>query len=191
LKSKLIKTLIIIALIILLILILTKGLKLQKVFLKIFYPLEYSEYVYKYSEEFKLDPLLAFSIIKTESNFDEKAISISEAIGLMQILEKTAEEIAVNELEIENFKKDDLYNPEINIKIGLKYFSKLLKEYNYSYNLASAAYNAGTGNVKKWIEEGIISETGEDIEKIPFKETNNYIRKINRNYKIYKELYEQ
>ena len=47
----------------------------------------------------------------------------------------------------------------------------------------------GKGNVKKWIEQGIIKEDGSDIENIPFKETNNYVRKINRNYKIYQELY--
>lgn len=169
--------------------ILTKILKVQNMFLKMIYPLEYSEYVYKYSEENELDPLLSFAIIKAESNFGETAVSTSNAVGLMQLLEKTAEEIAIKDLAMENFKKDDLYNPEINIKIGLKYFSKLLKDYDYNYNLALAAYNAGTGNVQKWIEQGIISKTGEDIENIPFKETNNYVRKINRNYKIYKELY--
>lgn len=187
--KKLIKTLIIIVLILLLILILTKALKVQNVFLKLIYPLEYSEYVYKYSEENELDPLLSLAIIKAESNFDEKALSTSDAIGLMQLLEKTAEEIALKDLAMESFKREDLYNPETNIKIGLKYFSKLLKEYDYSYNLALAAYNGGTGNVQKWIEQGIIKKDGEDIENIPFKETNNYVRKINRNYKIYKELY--
>lgn len=189
-KAKLIKTLIIIVLILLLILVLTKILKVQNIFLKMIYPLKYSEYVYKYSTENELDPLLCFAIIKAESNFDEKALSSSNAIGLMQLLEKTAEEIAREDLKLDNFKKEDLYNPETNIKIGLKYFSNLLKEYNYSYNLALAAYNGGTGNVQKWIEQGIIQENGDDIENIPFKETNNYVRKINRNYKIYKELYE-
>ncbi|MBR6504390.1 MAG: lytic transglycosylase domain-containing protein [Clostridia bacterium] len=159
--------------------------------LKIIYPLEYLEYVYKYSEEYDLDPLLSFAIIKAESNFDEKAVSTSNAVGLMQLLEKTAEEIAAQDLQMKEFYKEDLYNPETNIKIGLKYFSKLLKEYDYNYNLALAAYNAGTGNVKKWIEQGIINKAGENIEKIPFKETNNYVRKVNRNYKIYKDLYER
>jgi len=189
LNTKLIKTLIIIVLILLLILVLTKILKVQNIFLKIVYPLKYSEYVYKYSEENDLDPLFSFAIIKAESNFDEKAMSTSNAIGLMQLLEKTAEEIAIDDLQMEEFNKNDLYVPETNIKIGLKYFSKLLKQYDYNYNLAIAAYNAGTGNVKKWIEQGIIKDNGEDIENIPFKETNNYVRKINRNYKIYKKLY--
>lgn len=188
-KSKLIKTLIIIVLIMLIVLVLTKILKIQNIFLKMMYPLKYSEYVYKYSEEYEVDPLLSFAIIRAESNFDENALSTSNAIGLMQLLENTAKEIAIDYLEMKNFVKDDLYNPELNIKIGLKYFSNLLNEYDYSYNLALAAYNGGTGNVKKWIEQGIISNTGDNIEKIPFKETNNYVRKINRNYKIYQKLY--
>ena len=66
--------------------------------------------------------------------------------------------------------------------------SNLIKRYG-NIELAVASYNAGIGNVDSWIEQGIIQENGENIENIPFKETNNYIRKILRNYKIYKQLY--
>ena len=55
--------------------------------------------------------------------------------------------------------------------------------------VALAAYNAGIGRVDNWIENDIIKEDGSNIEKIPYKETNNYVRKILRNYKIYQELY--
>lgn len=51
------------------------------------------------------------------------------------------------------------------------------------------AYNAGMGNVDNWIEEGIIKEDGSDIENIPYKDTNVYVRKILRDYKLYKRLY--
>ena len=51
------------------------------------------------------------------------------------------------------------------------------------------AYNAGMGNVEKWIESGIIKKDGSDIENIPFKETNHYVRKILRDYQIYQDLY--
>lgn len=73
---------------------------------------------------------------------------------------------------------------------GTKYFSDLLKEYSGNQLLAMAAYNAGKGNIKRWIENGTIKEDGSDIENIPYKETTTYIRKISRNYKIYKMLYE-
>lgn len=83
----------------------------------------------------------------------------------------------------------NLRDAEINIELGTKYFSNLLKQYNKNYNLAITAYNAGIGTVARWIKEGTIKEDGSDIENIPYKETNNYVRKILKNYKIYKELY--
>lgn len=55
--------------------------------------------------------------------------------------------------------------------------------------MAIAAYNAGIGTVARWIDEGTIKEDGSDIENIPYTETNNYVRKILKNYKVYKELY--
>lgn len=103
-------------------------------------------------------------------------------------MESTAMEQA-EEVNEEIIVTESLYNPEINIKIGTKYYSKLIKKYNNNTLLALAAYNAGIGNVDNWIKQGIIKEDGSDIEKIPFKETNNYVRKIVRDYKIYQELY--
>ena len=106
----------------------------------------------------------------------------------MQIMEETAKEIA-DELDYVYEEEADLYKPEVNIMIGTRYFANLLKAYEGNTNLALAAYNAGIGNVNKWIKEGIIKSDGSDIENIPFKETNNYVRKILRDYKIYKEIY--
>lgn len=162
-------------------------LNIEKIILKIMYPIRYEEYVYKYSEDLRIDPMLTFSIIKTESNFEEKAESLSGAIGLMQLMESTAKEQA-DKLNIE-CSKEMLYEPEINLKLGLNYFNTLLDYYNQNDILAFAAYNAGLGNVQKWIEEGIIKEDGSDYENIPFKETNMYVRKIIKTYEIYKQLY--
>ena len=95
--------------------------------MKKMYPKEYSEYVYTYAEENDLDPLLIFAVIKAESNFDSDVVSHSNAMGLMQILERTAREVVVNEIEGE-FSKDMLFNPEENIKIGTKYFSRIIRK---------------------------------------------------------------
>ena len=159
----------------------------QRIYKKI-YKVEYSEYVYKYAEEYNVDPLMIFAIIKAESNFNPNVVSSSGAVGLMQLMDGTAEELC-NKMDIFYVKKVSLYNPELNIQLGTKYFSDLMKEYDNNYLLALTAYNAGIGNVKKWIEAGTIKEDGSDIENIPFKETNNYVRKIVRDYQIYKELY--
>lgn len=181
----LIKILIIIVLICFL---LFRVVKVQDIILENIYPKKYEEYVQKYSEENGIDPLLTFAIIKAESNFNPEVKSSSNACGLMQLMESTANEMATK-LNMNNFNTQDLYNPEISIKLGTYYFSNLLKEYNGNTLLALTAYNAGKGNVKRWIEQGKINEDGTDIENIPFKETSNYVRKILRDYKIYQELY--
>ena len=85
--------------------------------------------------------------------------------------------------------EEDLFKPDLNINIGLKYFTYLLNHYNNNYPLAIIAYNAGMGNVDAWLKDGTIKEDGTDIENVPFKETNNYVRKILRDYEIYKGLY--
>ncbi len=183
-----IKILIIVLLILTILIILFGVLKIQNYILKKIYKTNYSEYVYKYSEENNIDPLLTFAIIKAESNFKRNIKSKSGAIGLMQLMESTALEEA-KEVNQEITVTESLYNPEINIKIGTKYYAKLIKKYDGNSLLALAAYNAGIGNVDNWIKQGIIKEDGSDIENIPFKETNSYVRKIVRDYKIYQQLY--
>lgn len=161
--------------------------RVQDIVIKKIYPQKYNEYVEKYALEYGVDSMLVYAIIKAESNFKPNIKSNSNAMGLMQLLEDTAKETA-NKIGIE-YADGCLYEPETNIKLGIKYFSDLLKEYNNNYMLALTAYNAGTGNLKKWIEQGIIKPDGSNIEDIPYKETNNYVRKIVRDYNIYKDLY--
>ena len=76
--------------------------------------------------------------------------------------------------------KEEIVNVENNINIGTKYLNVLMEKYK-NKELAVAAYNAGIGTVDTWIEKGIIKQDGSDIENIPFKETNNYVRKILKN----------
>ena len=174
--------------IILLIVLLAKVFNVKTLILKQIYPKKYSEYVEKYAKEYDVDPLLIFSIIKVESNFDEKAKSSSGAKGLMQLMEATATEIA-NKIDEPLVEQESLLEPEKNIMIGTKYYSELLEMYDENMLLALTAYNAGIGNVNGWIESGIIKKDGSDIENIPYKETNMYVRKIINNYKIYQSIY--
>lgn len=158
--------------------------------LKIIYPITYKEIVVVYAKEYNVEENLVFAVIKAESNFDENAVSHREAIGLMQIMEETAKDVAQKyNIEIDyNNAKQEISNVQNNINIGTKYLSVLLERYQ-NKEVALAAYNAGIGNVDNWIEKGIIKSDGSDIENVPYKETNNYVRKILRNYKIYQELY--
>lgn len=157
---------------------------------RIFYPKLYEEFVSMYSDEYGVDENLVFAVIKAESNFQEDAVSHKDALGLMQIMKETAEDVAKKyniEIDFNNSEKEIL-NVQNNIKIGTKYLAVLLEKYK-NKEVAVAAYNAGIGTVDNWIEKGIIKSDGSDIENIPYKETNNYVRKILRNYKIYQDLY--
>lgn len=156
--------------------------------LKHFYPLTYSEYVEKYSVEYGVDKNLVYSVIKAESGFDPKAVSPREAKGLMQILDSTGE-WAAEKIKIENFENSMLLEPETNIRIGCWYIARLLKQYNQDIELALAAYNAGSGNVSKWLKDNSISSDGKTLDRIPFEETENYVGKIKKYNNIYKRLY--
>lgn len=152
--------------------------------IKVLYKKEYSVYVTKYAQQYDVDENLIYALIKAESNFEADAESNQNAQGLMQLMYSTAEDVAKKSgIEL---TKDNILEPDININIGTKYISTLLDKYG-CVELALAAYNAGSGNVDKWIANGTIKADGSDIEKIPFKETNNYVRKILRDYKIYSE----
>ena len=160
--------------------------KVKKMIMEQYYKKDYQEYVEKYAKEYNVDEDLIYAIIKSESNFDEEAVSHKEAKGLMQIMYTTAQDVA-KILEI-GLTEETILEPEINIQIGTKYISMLIQKYEVT-ELALAAYNAGSGNVDKWIDSGTLKSDGSDIENIPYKETNMYVRKILRDYKIYKELY--
>ena len=158
--------------------------------LKIIYPKTYKEIVSVYSEKYNVEENLVFALIKAESNFNSEAVSHRDAIGVMQIMEETAKDVAnKNSIKIENENiKQELLKIDNNINIGTKYLSTLLEKYK-NKEIAVAAYNAGIGTVDGWIQKEIIKSDGSDIENIPYKETKNYVRKILRNYKLYEELY--
>ena len=166
-----------------------KVMRIQDRILKKIYPIEYAEYVEKYSAENGIDKYLVYAIIKAESNFNPNIASNAGAKGLMQLMEETAVERS-NVIEERLVETEDLYNPETNIKLGTSYFAYLLGLYNNNTVLALTAYNAGLGNVQEWINSGIIKKDGSDIENIPYKETNNYVRKILKNYQMYLKIYE-
>ena len=160
--------------------------KIKNATLKKIYKIDYSEYVEKYSAEYNVDKYLVYATIKAESNFNQYAKSSQGALGLMQLMQSTAFEIAPKAGI--SVTEDSIFEPEMNINLGTKLLSILLQKYGNT-GLALAAYNAGSGNVDSWISKGTIKDDGSDLENIPFKETNNYVRKILRDYEIYLRLY--
>ncbi|MGL6107635.1 lytic transglycosylase domain-containing protein [Romboutsia sp.] len=157
-----------------------------KIIDKIMYPKKYSEQVIKYSNEFNVDKNLVYSIMKAESKFKKNAVSNKGAKGLMQISDITRN-WAIEEL---NLGTIDIFDPEINIRIGCWYLNKLYKEFG-DKNLVIAAYNGGSGNVRKWLDNKDYSRDGENLHSIPFQETSNYVQKVNKNYEMYNKIYSE
>lgn len=153
---------------------------------KILYPIKYSNYVEEYSEYYNLDKYLVYSVIKTESKFNPNARSNKDAKGLMQITDKTAN-WAAKSIGLDNVS---IYDPETNIRMGTWYLNRLSMEFKNDLNLMITAYNGGSGNVRKWLNSSKYSDDGESLEKIPFRETSNYTKKVIENYKKYLEIYE-
>lgn len=154
---------------------------------KAIYPLRYEDIIVKYSNEYQLDPYLVMAIISAESRFDANANSHKDAMGLMQVTEQTAK-WCVDRFELD-ISSENLYNPDTNIHIGCAYMDFLIDVFDGELQTAVAAYNAGQGNVKKWLADKAYSSDGKTLSDIPFEETKNYVEKVMKRHEIYKKLY--
>lgn len=128
----------------------------------------------------EIEPSLALAIIKTESNFNKNAVSKKGAVGLMQLTNSTAKYVAT----LTNFKQNyDLFSEVDNVYLGVQYLKYLSKKFS-SKNAVICAYNAGETKVKDWLDNaGEIAE-----QKIDYKETKNYLKKVKRRQNVYKIL---
>ncbi len=133
---------------------------------------------------------LAHSLIRQESMFDQDARSSAGALGLMQLMPRTAKETA-GKIGLGYNVGWLTTKPDYNIKLGTTYISRLLNKYDGSYPLAVAAYNAGPGRVNEWLEAFGDPRTGEVdyldwIEQIPIYETRNYVQRVMEGVYVYR-----
>jgi len=142
------------------------------------YPLRYEHIVVGHAENYELEPQLVAAVIYQESKFDADAVSESGAVGLMQLLPETGQGIA-DRTGGNNWKPEDLHNPELNIRYGSWYLRHLLDKYG-DEELALAAYNAGQANVDRWRDEG---------RGIQFAETRHYVERVQELKAIYADAY--
>ena len=152
--------------------------------LKLIYPILYSSEINEYAKEYNQSPYLFLSIIREESHFNKNAKSPAGALGLVQLMPSTASFIEKRQISEQELKEN-------NIKIGLKYFSYLVDLFNKDEYFAILSYNAGPGNIRKWLDDPFIKndEPDEFVENIPYLETKNYIKKVLSAYWIYFNIY--
>jgi soluble lytic murein transglycosylase len=151
------------------------------------YPFPYLKEIEQWSEKRQLNPLLVTALIRQESRFETKVRSTAGATGLMQVMPDTAKWIAP-QIKFDT-KKIDLQNPNNNIMLGTWYLDHTHQQYGNNSLLAIASYNAGPGNVNKWLPILPKEDPDEFVESIPFDETKNYVRQVFGNYWNYLRLY--
>ena len=133
-----------------------------------------------------LDSALVYAVMRTESGFDEDALSRAGAVGLMQIKPSTAEFIC--EKEGIAFEAERLTEGEYNVRVGCLYLKYLLGRFAVR-ETALAAYNAGEGTVREWLADKQYSDDGISLKKIPYPETKEYLKKVERARKNYEFFY--
>ena len=156
--------------------------------LRFFYPLHYKEPVFKYAMQYDVDPYLVMAVIKVESNFNPRAESYMGAKGLMQLTDQTAN-WGAKVLGIDDYTTEQAFDPDTNILIGCWYLNNLMREFDDNLQLVLAAYNGGSGNVTRWLQNEEYSKSGKRLDLIPFRETEQYVEKVKRDYEMYKKIY--
>ncbi len=155
-------------------------------FMRMYYPLKYGDEIEEYARERGLDPNLVRALILQESYYDPKAKSRVGATGLMQLMPPTAKEHAAR-LNIP-FAVSRLENPDVNVRLGTYHLKMLVNMFSGNTYLATAAYNAGQGNVMKWRRAAPKKPDDELLESIPFPETRNYVKRVTMLKSAYERL---
>ncbi|MBW9255999.1 MAG: transglycosylase SLT domain-containing protein [Candidatus Thiodiazotropha sp. (ex. Lucinisca nassula)] len=144
--------------------------------LELRFPLAHQETITGQARGHGIDRAWVYAILRQESAFISDARSSAGARGLMQLMPKTAKQVA-KELKHSPLKLDDLFRPEVNIRLGTGYLNKIYRQLQENPVLATAAYNAGPHRVKSWLPDQT-QATDIWIETIPFHETREYLKRV-------------
>ncbi len=149
-----------------------------------FYPVKFSEEINKACHDYDLENKTVLAIINVESSFNKDAVSNKGAVGLMQLTDGTARFVA----DMRGIAVYDLKEPATNIDFGCYYLRYLVMKFE-ELETAVVAYNAGEGNVLRWLRDSRYSLDGRTLKEIPFEESRNYLEKYKNSYKKYNNLY--
>lgn len=156
--------------------------------LSMIYQKHYDHEVEAAAKEFDLDENLIYAVIRTESGFDANAESHAGAMGLMQLMPETFSWLQEHKDGQVIYTDEALLIPEINIRYGAYYLS-YLKDLYGDIPTAIAAYNAGSASVDSWLSDPDYSDDGKTLKKIPYSETEKYVKKVTHAWDRYQKIY--
>ena len=139
--------------------------------------------------EKELDPFLMAGLIRQESAFWHEARSRADARGLMQVLPSTGRELARVQGPQGFEPEEHLYRPEINLHLGMSFFSDLRRRFGADLSVLLSAYNAGPTRARRWQAYPELGDLARFVERIPFAETRGYVKNVLLNREIYAWLY--
>jgi peptidoglycan lytic transglycosylase len=152
---------------------------------RIRYPLAYPDLIMPAAADAGLEPFMVMALTRQESLFNPEARSVSDARGLMQLLPSTAVKVATAQGAAE---PGDLYDPAVNVRLGVALLKKLMATYGGDRFRAVAAYNAGEQAVARW---NALFPGDDDVwvENIQYRETCDYVKKVVGGMREYQLLY--
>ncbi|HOK90154.1 MAG TPA: transglycosylase SLT domain-containing protein [Candidatus Hydrogenedentes bacterium] len=153
------------------------------------YPVAYWPIVSRLARAYNLDPFLLLAVARQESTFRPSLISWAGAVGVMQVLPKTARWMVSKDPDLPQDAPTRLMEPEFSIHLGAAYLRKMLDQFNGNLVYAVAAYNGGPGNCSKWVRAGGHLPPESFIETIPLEETRDYVKKVLGNLAAYHSLW--
>lgn len=155
---------------------------------ELIYPAPYRDSFERFSPALGVDPRLVLSLARQESRFNPSVKSNASARGLLQFIPETAEKMASEE-GLKNFELDDVYRPEVAVRLAVRYVADLLKLFPKNPHAVLAAYNTGEQNVERWIARARSDDVDRLVSEIAIPETKDYVAKVMNSYRAYLTLY--
>ncbi|MBI3652242.1 MAG: transglycosylase SLT domain-containing protein [Acidobacteria bacterium] len=156
--------------------------------IEMLYPAPYRDALNEYSAKLGVDPRLVLSLARQESRFNPAVKSGAAARGLLQFIAETAEKLAKEE-QLKNFALDDVYEPEVAVRLAVRYVADLLKLFPNNPQAIAAAYNSGEQGVERWIFRAHSSDVDCLVAEVALPETKDYVAKVMSNYRAYQLLF--
>ena len=157
--------------------------------LELLYPAPFRESLLKHAPSKNVDPRFVLAIARQESRFQTDAKSVAAARGMTQFIVSTANDIAA-QLNLRDFKQDDLYNPDTAILFGSQYLSNLFQQFPNQPQAVAGSYNGGADNLARWIGRARSNEADRYVPEIGFTQTRDYVYKVMANFWTYQRLYD-